>query len=65
VSSRTEARFLERLHQAMAIFAAHELRAFCEGFVEGAWQPAPTHPHLADQASLQERIGRPGLTAYA
>jgi hypothetical protein len=27
----------------MAIFAADELIAFCEGFVNGAWEPAPTH----------------------
>jgi len=47
VGSGSEARFFERLHRAMAIFAAHELIAFCEGFVEGAWEPTATHLHLA------------------
>jgi hypothetical protein len=37
----------ERLDRAMAIFAAHDLIAFCEGFEDGAWEPAPTHLHLA------------------
>jgi hypothetical protein len=35
--------FFERLHRAMTIFAAHDLIAFCEGFVERAWEPTPTH----------------------
>ena len=47
VGSGSEAGFFECLHRAMAIFAAHELIAFCEGFVEGAWEPTPTHLHLA------------------
>ena len=47
VGSRSEAGFFERLHRAMAIFAAHDLIAFREGFVEGAWKPTPTHLHLA------------------
>jgi len=47
VGSGSEARFFERLHRAMAIFAAHELIAFCEGFVEGACEPTATHLHLA------------------
>ena len=46
VGSGSEARFFERLHRARAIFAAHELGAFCEGFVEGAWEPTATHLHL-------------------
>jgi hypothetical protein len=37
VGSGSEAGFFERLHRAVAVFAAHELSAFCEGFVEGAW----------------------------
>ena len=47
VGSGSEARFFERLHRAMAIFAAHELIAFCEGFVEGAGEPKAAHLHLA------------------
>ena len=47
VGPGSEARFFERLHRAMAIFAAHELIAFCEGFVEGAWEPTAAHLHLA------------------
>jgi hypothetical protein len=47
VSSGSVAGFLERLHRAMAIFAAHELIAFGESFVDGAWEPTPTHFHLA------------------
>jgi hypothetical protein len=47
VGSGSETRFFERLHRAMAIFAAHDLIAFSEGFVEGAWEPTPTHLHLA------------------
>ena len=43
----SEARFFERLHRAMALFATHDLIAFCEGFLEGAWEPTPTHLHLA------------------
>ena len=43
VGSGPEARFFERLHRAMAIFATHDLIAFCEGFLEGAWEPTPTH----------------------
>jgi len=39
--------FFEGLHGAVAIFAAHELIAFCEGFVNGAREPTPTHLHLA------------------
>ncbi len=46
VGSGSEARFFERLHRAMAIFATHDLIAFCEGFLEGAWEPTPTHLHL-------------------
>ena len=47
VGSGSVAGFFERLYRAMAIFAAHDLIAFCEGFVEGAWEPTPTHLHLA------------------
>ena len=47
VGSGSEARFFERLHRAMAIFAAHDLSAFCQGFVNGAGEPTPTHLHLA------------------
>ena len=47
VGSGSEAGFFERLHRAVAVFAAHELSAFCEGFVEGAWEPTATHLHLA------------------
>jgi len=47
VGSGTGGRFFQRLHRAMAVFTAHDLIAFCEGFVEGAWEPTPTHLHLA------------------
>jgi len=47
VGSGSVAGFLERLHRAVAIFAAHDLIAFCERFVEGAWEPTSTHLHLA------------------
>ena len=47
VGSRSVARFFERLHRAMAIFAAHDLIAFRERFVESAREPTPTHLHLA------------------
>jgi hypothetical protein len=47
VGSGPGAGFLERLHWAMAIFAAHDLVPFCEHFVEGARKPTPTHLHLA------------------
>ena len=47
VGAGSVAGFFERLHRAMAIFAAHQLTAFCEGFVDGAWEPTPTHLHLA------------------
>jgi hypothetical protein len=47
VCSRPIAGFLERLHRPMAIFAAHELIAFCERFEDSAWEPTPTHLHLA------------------
>ena len=47
VGSGSEARFLERLHWAVAIFAAHDLIAFCERFVESTWEPTPTHLNLA------------------
>ena len=47
VGSGSEARFPERLHRGVAIFATHDLIAFCERFVEGAWEPTPTHLNLA------------------
>jgi len=47
VGSGSVAGFLERLHGAMAIFAAHDLIAFCERFIEGAWEPTTTHLNLA------------------
>ena len=47
VGSGSFAGFLERLHWAVAIFAAHGLLAFCERFIEGAWEPTPTHLNLA------------------
>ena len=47
VGSGSGARFFERLHRAVAMFAAHELIAFGEGFPEGAWEPTPAHLHLA------------------
>lgn len=47
VGSGSVAGFFEGLHGAVAIFAAHELIAFGEGFVEAAGEPAPTHLHLA------------------
>jgi len=42
VGSGSEARFFERLHRAMAVFAAHELVASREGFVDSAGEPTPT-----------------------
>jgi hypothetical protein len=47
VRSGSVAGFFEGLHGAVAIFAAHELIPFCKGFVDGAWEPTPTHLHLA------------------
>lgn len=47
VGSGSVAGFLERLHRAMAIFAAHDFSAFCERFEDRAWQPAPMRLHLA------------------
>jgi len=39
VGSGSVAGFFERLHRAMAIFAAHDLIAFCEGaFIYGDYQ---------------------------
>jgi len=46
VGSGSEAQFLERLHWAVAIFATHEFIAFCERFLEGAWEPTSTHLNL-------------------
>lgn len=46
MGSGSVAGFFERLHRAVAIFAGHELIAFCEGFRERAWEPTPTHFHL-------------------
>ena len=47
VGSGSVAGFFERLHRAMAIFAAHELIAFCEGFVEvhGSQRPRTFTSH--------------------
>jgi len=39
VGSGAGARFFQRLHRAVAVFAAHQLASLGEGFVEGAWQP--------------------------
>ena len=47
LGSGSEARCFERLHRAVAMFAAHELIEFGEGFPEGAGEPTPTHLHLA------------------
>jgi hypothetical protein len=47
VGSGSGAGFLERLHWAVAIFAAHDLIPFFERFVEGAREPTPTHSYLA------------------
>jgi hypothetical protein len=47
VGSGSVAGLLERLDRAVAIFAAHELIAFCKRFVDRAWEPAPTHLHFA------------------
>ena len=47
VGSGSVAGFFERLHRAVAIFAAHGLIPLHERFVEGAWEPTPTHLHLA------------------
>jgi hypothetical protein len=47
VGSGSVAGFLERLYWAVAILAAHDLIAFCERFVDSAWEPTPTHLNLA------------------
>jgi hypothetical protein len=47
VGTGSLAGFFEGLDGAVAVSAAHELIAFCEGFVDGAWEPTPTHLHLA------------------
>lgn len=40
VGSGTGGRFFQRLHRAVAVFAAHQLASFGESFVDSAWQPA-------------------------
>jgi hypothetical protein len=47
VGAGAETGFLEGLHGAVAVFAAHEFGAFGEGFVEGAGEPAAAHLHFA------------------
>jgi hypothetical protein len=47
VGSGSVAGFFERLYWAVAIFAAHDFIAFCERFVDCAWEPTPTHLHFA------------------
>lgn len=47
VGAGSIAGFFERLHRAVAMFAAHELIAFRERFKDGAWEPTPTYLHLA------------------
>lgn len=39
VSSGTRAGLFQRLHRAVAMFAAHHLATFGESFEDGAWQP--------------------------
>ena len=41
VGSGSVAGFFERLHRAVAIFAAHDLVALCEGLVERAGSQRP------------------------
>jgi hypothetical protein len=43
VGSGTGGRFFQRLHRAVAVFAAHQLASLGESFVEGAWQPTTSH----------------------
>jgi hypothetical protein len=47
VGSGSGVGFFESLHGAVAIFAAHNLVAFCKRLVKCAWEPASTHIHLA------------------
>ncbi len=47
VGAGSGAGFFERLHRAVAVFAAHEFGAFGERFVEGAGEPAAADLHLA------------------
>ncbi|OJV40165.1 MAG: hypothetical protein BGO25_03175 [Acidobacteriales bacterium 59-55] len=47
VGSGTGDRFFQRLYWAVAIFAAHELAAFSESFVKGAWKPTAAYFDLA------------------
>jgi hypothetical protein len=47
VGSETCARFFQRLHRAVAVFAAHHLASVCESFGEGAWQPTAPYFDLA------------------
>ena len=43
VGSGTGGRFLQSLHRAVAVLAAHELVALRKRFVEGAWQPTAAY----------------------
>jgi hypothetical protein len=47
VRSGSVTELFERLYRAMAKFATHDLVAFHEGFVSGAWKPPCTHIYLA------------------
>jgi hypothetical protein len=47
VGSGTCAGFFQRLHWAVAVFAAHNLVSLGEGFIECAWQPTAPYFDLA------------------
>ena len=60
MGSSTCAGFLQRLHRAVAVFAAHDLASFGESLIDGAWQPAAAYFDLAlrhDRRFLFSRHG--------
>src|ERR1700748_986422 len=61
VGPGTSAGFFQRLHRAVAVFAAHQLVAFREGFVEGAWQPTAAYFDLALRHDRRFLLRRHGL----
>ncbi len=56
VGAGSGAGFLERLHRAMAVLAAHQLTALRQRLIEGAGQPSPTHLHLALRHHRRSRL---------
>jgi hypothetical protein len=61
VGPGTSAGFFQRLHRAVAVFAAHQLVAFRESFVEAAWQPTAAYFDLALRHDRRFLLRRHGL----